>query len=154
MREFSNKLSVWTLQLIDVWKSPKNTFTQKTMDRKLTVHHQLEILQREKCESLNYYSQNIWKYVILAIGKPLLEDRKSFPMLIGLMGNYQMFTTMTLWPLLLEYYVLLSMLHNYETRISLRDSNVVAHQVVFVANKNLKSMTNAQKLTSKKEDLD
>lgn len=48
-------------------------------------------------------------------------------MQIGLMAKYQMFTTM-----------LLSMLHNYETRISLWDSNVVVHEVIFVANKNPK----------------
>lgn len=103
----------------DVWKTLKNTFNKATVDRELTLHHNLETFGRESCDSLTDYGSK-YKTIcneLAAIEKPLSNDRKSFWMLNGLGLNYQMFTTMTLRPPLLKYSELLSLLHSYERRI-------------------------------------
>lgn len=67
-----------------------------------------------------------------------MVDGKYFWMFNGLGADYQMFTTMNLWPPLHENTELLSMLHSYEIRILLHDYNKVAQQVSFIAHKRVK----------------
>lgn len=121
----------------DVWSALKNSFHKSTMDRELILHHKLEVLWREQCETLDDYLTK-YKTVcdeLAAICKPLTENQKSFWMLNGLGSNYQMFTTMILRPPLLAYSKLLSMLHSYENRILLQGSTSSIQQVAFLANK-------------------
>lgn len=70
----------------DVGRVLKNMFNKATMDRELTLHHQLQVLRRENCALLtDYLSQ--YKTIcdeLAAIGKPLPEDRKPSWMLNGL----------------------------------------------------------------------
>lgn len=73
----------------DVWKSLNDTFNKVTMDRELTLNHQLELLRRDNCKSLDDY---LMKYKAIydelaGISKPLMEDRKSFWMFSWWMGN-------------------------------------------------------------------
>lgn len=74
----------------DVWKFLKKTFATSTMDRELTLHHQLETLRGESCDSLNdYLTKN--KAIcaeLAALGKPLSDENWYFWMLNGLGPNY------------------------------------------------------------------
>lgn len=120
------------------------------MDRELILHHKLEVLRREQCETLDDYLTK-YKTVcdeLAAICKPLTENQKSFWMLNGLGSNYQMFTTMILRPPLLAYSKLLSMLHSYENRILLQGSTSSIQQVAFLANKATKQKQPKQVISS------
>lgn len=64
----------------DVWNELKSMLNKATMDKELTLHHQVEMFRRESCDSLNDYLSK-YKTIcdeLAAIGKPFTEDRKSF----------------------------------------------------------------------------
>lgn len=60
----------------DVWKTLKNTFNKATVDRELTLHHNLETFGRESCDSLTDYGSK-YKTIcneLAAIEKPLSKQ--------------------------------------------------------------------------------
>lgn len=130
----------------------KNTFNKSTIDKELFLHHQLKMLCRQNCASLNDYLERYRSiYVELStIGKPLPEDRKLFWKLNCLGSNYPIFTTMTFTTPLPKYFELLSMRQSYESRILIAESASSSQQVTYILKKGSKKKQFPKKITSKK----
>lgn len=133
----------------DVWSVLKNTFNKSTIDKELFLHHQLKMLCRQNCASLNDYLERYRSiYVELStIGKPLPEDRKLFWKLNCLGSNYPIFTTMTFTTPLPKYSELLSMCQSYESRILILESASSSQQVTYISKKGSKKKQFPKKIT-------
>lgn len=129
-----------------VWSVLNNTFNKSTIDRELFLHHQLKMLCRENCASLNDFLERYKSiYVELSvIGKPLPEDHNSFWMLNCPGSNYPVFTTLTFTTTPLPKYSELLFMR----WILIPESASSSQQVAYISKKGSKKKQFPKKFTS------
>lgn len=98
-----------------VWKALENAFAQSSQAREFQLEAEISLLQKGDM-SLTHYLSKFKRLCddLVAIGKPISDEKKVFCLLKGLGPNYDSFTTSMLKPPIPSYTDLIPLLQSHE----------------------------------------